>query len=161
MKPMTTRPLRVYADTSVYGGVFDDEFARPSLRFFECVREGRFGLVLSGVVLKELRQAPRPVLDLLDEMLGIAEVVGVSEEALALQRAYMDARILTAKSADDALHVALATVTSCAMIVSWNFQHIVHYQKMPMYNAVNTLLRHGPIEIHSPSEVIEDEDQDI
>ncbi len=24
-----TQPIRVYADTSVYGGVFDDEFAKP------------------------------------------------------------------------------------------------------------------------------------
>jgi hypothetical protein len=36
-----------------------------------------------------------------------------------------------------------------------------HFQKMPLYNAVNALQRYDSIEIHSPSEVIEDEDQDI
>jgi hypothetical protein len=44
------------------------------------------------------------------------------------------------------------------MIVSWNFRHIVHFQKMPLYNAVNALHRYPAIEIHSPAEVIEDED---
>ena len=40
-------PMRVYADTSVFGGVFDDEFARPSQRFFELVQAGSFTLVCS------------------------------------------------------------------------------------------------------------------
>lgn len=31
-------PIKVYADTSVYGGVFDEEFAEPSKIFFEQVR---------------------------------------------------------------------------------------------------------------------------
>jgi hypothetical protein len=25
------------------------------------------------------------------------------------------------------------------MIISWNFKHIVHFQKIPKYNAVNAL----------------------
>jgi len=44
------------------------------------------------------------------------------------------------------------------MIVSWNFRHIVHYQKIPKYNAVNVLNGYAPIAIHSPLEVIPDED---
>jgi len=43
------------------------------------------------------------------------------------------------------------------VIVSWNFKHIVHYQKVPLYNAVNVLKRLSPLEIRSPSEVIYDE----
>jgi hypothetical protein len=43
------------------------------------------------------------------------------------------------------------------MIVSWNFRHIVHYQKVPLYNAVNLLHRRATLEIRSPSEVIEDD----
>ena len=34
------RALRVYADTSVFGGCFDDEFRTESVRFFEEVRSG-------------------------------------------------------------------------------------------------------------------------
>jgi hypothetical protein len=33
-----TRPIRVYADTSVYGGVFDEEFSVTSTAFFDSVR---------------------------------------------------------------------------------------------------------------------------
>lgn len=33
---------RVYADTSVFGGVFDEEFCDTSRTFFEQVRKGNF-----------------------------------------------------------------------------------------------------------------------
>jgi hypothetical protein len=57
--------------------------------------------------------------------------------------------------------VALATVTGCAVIVSWNFQHIVHFQKIPLYNAVNVLKGYRSIAIFSPREVILYEDEGI
>ena len=50
--------------------------------------------------------------------------------------------------------VASATVSGCAMIVSWNFKHIVNYEKIPLYSAVNTLQGYGSISIYSPLEVI-------
>jgi predicted nucleic acid-binding protein len=152
-----TQAIRVYADTSVYGGVFDEEFAKPSRAFFDRVRQRRFHLVVSAIVLDEIAAAPDSVRGLLEEMLALAEVVPVSDDALKLQQAYLDNGIVTPGSADDALHVALATTGGCAMIVSWNFRHIVHYQKVPLYNAVNTLHRRPTLEIRSPLEVIEDD----
>jgi hypothetical protein len=84
----------------------------------------------------------------------------VTPDSLELREAYIAARVVSPEQSDDALHVALATVHRCAMIVSWNFRHIVHYEKIPLYNAVNTLHGHGRIEIFSPMEVIGHEDQD-
>ncbi len=60
---------------------------------------------------------------------------------------------------DDAVHVATATVAGCSLIVSWNFRHIVHYQKIPKYNAVNALMGYASIAIHSPREVLADEEE--
>jgi hypothetical protein len=80
---------------------------------------------------------------------------------LELRDAYLQAKIVTPKYSDDALHVALATVSGCSLIVSWNFQHIVHFQKIPLYNAMNTLQGYQPIAIFSPREVIRYEDEEI
>lgn len=131
--------LRIYADTSVFGGVFDSEFASASHTFFEQVRSERFRLVTSAVVQAEVDSAPQKVQDLFNEMLAVAEIIPVSEDALRLQQAYLDARIVAPQWAADALHVALATIARCSLIVSWNFKHIVHFQKIPLYNAVNIL----------------------
>ena len=87
--------------------------------------------------------------------------MAVTANSLALRQAYIEAGIVTPKSGNDALHVALATVGECPLIVSWNFRHIVHYQKVPLYNAVNALHRYGALDTRSPLKVVEDEDQDI
>jgi predicted nucleic acid-binding protein len=152
------QPVRIYADTSVYGGVFDDRFAQASRAFFDRVRDGRFQLVVSVLVEDELAQAPSEVRDWFARFRVGAETVAVTGEAVALRQAYVDAGIVTPKFVNDALHVALATVAECAIIVSWNFRHIVHYRKVPLYNAVNMLHRHPALDIRSPLEVIEDED---
>jgi hypothetical protein len=66
---------------------------------------------------------------------------------------------VSSKWADDALHVATATVTDCALIISWNFKHIVHFQKIPLYNAINIANGFRAIAIHSPLEVLNDDER--
>jgi hypothetical protein len=87
-----------------------------------------------------------------------AEAVDVTEEAIRLQQAYLAAGIVGRQWETDALHVALATESQCAVIVSWNFKHIVNFKKIPLYNGVNLAHGYGPIAIHTPQEVIVDED---
>lgn len=157
---MTRRPMRVYADTSVFGGVFDAEFRDASVAFFDLVRGGRFRLLVSPVVADELVNAPDAVRCLFSEMVEYIEVLEPSVEAEALQEAYLDAKILTAAHKRDAFHVASATVSGCAMIVSWNFKHIVNYRRVPLYNAVNVVAGYTPITICSPLEVVSDEDEE-
>lgn len=151
---MTDRKITVYADTSVYGGVFDDEFAEPSAAFFNLVRSGAFTLCISEIVHQELADAPTDVKTLFQEMLPYCRLLEIEPAALALQEAYLAENILTKKWYDDALHVALATVTECDVIVSWNFQHIVNFRKIPLFNAVNVLKGYRQIAIYSPLEVI-------
>lgn len=151
---MKKRQIQVYADTSVYGGVFDDEFTDASRMFFEQVRSGDFTLYISDVVHKELMVAPDKVNSLFEEMLPYCRLAEISVNALELQQSYIKEGILSEKWYDDALHVAIATVADCDVIVSWNFKHIVNFQKIPMFNAVNVLNGYKPIAIHSPMEVI-------
>ena len=53
----------------------------------------------------------------------------------------------------DALHVAVATVAGCRVIVSWNFKHLVNFRRIPLYNGVNLTHGYAPIAIHCPLEV--------
>ena len=149
---------RIYVDTSVYGGVFDKEFQKPSVRFFEQVRKGVFRLVTSGIVQREVDLAPTQVAKFFDDFLENTEMIPTSAEALVLRKAYLDAKIVSQKYSDDALHVALATFSSCQIIVSWNFKHIVHYDKIDLYNAVNVMNGYSRLAICTPAEVIKYEE---
>ena len=150
--------MKVYADTSVFGGVFDEEFAEPSKEFFAEVESGRFTLVVSAVVQAEITSAPDEVQEFFQRVVANASIAELTQEVLELRNAYLRAGVVTTKSTDDAAHVALATVAGCRMIVSWNFKHIVHFQKIPRYNAVNALEGHRAIDIFSPSQVIDYDD---
>lgn len=147
--------MRIYADTSIFGGVFDEEFKQITGQFLAEIDAGRHILVTSAVVAAEIEPAPDAVRMLFARYEAMAEIIPVTEAALTLQQAYIQAGVVTAKSLDDALHVALATVSACNLIVSWNFKHIVHFDKIPKYNAVNTLEGYGAIGIFSPLEVID------
>ena len=152
--------MKIYADTSVFGGLFDQEFSEPSRLFFADIDAGRFALVTSAIVAAEIEPAPEQVRALFARYEALADIAQVTEEALLLQQQYISAGVVTPKSTDDALHVAIATVSRCNLIVSWNFKHIVHFDKIPKYNAVNTLNGYGQIGIYSPREVIDYGDDD-
>lgn len=158
MVMLSRKTIRIYADTSVFGGVFDDEFTVPSRTFFEVVREARFTLVTSELVRQEIAAGPADVRQVLEDILPIAEIAEITSETLKLQQAYIAAGIIMKKHATDALHVAIATTSRVSLIVSWNFKHIVNFQKIPLYNAVNTLHGYDEIAIYSPLEVVEYED---
>lgn len=149
---------RVYADTSVFGGVFDEEFEKASKVFFESVKKGRYKLITSALVREEIQVGPKKVLKLFEEFLSTAEIAEITDNVIKLQQSYIQAGIVSEKYSTDAMHVALATVSKSELIVSWNFKHIVNFQKIPLYNAVNTLNGFGKIAIYSPLEVIENED---
>ncbi|NLF07370.1 MAG: type II toxin-antitoxin system VapC family toxin [Pirellulaceae bacterium] len=149
-----------YTDTSVFGGVFDDEFTVASRDFFDLVRRGVFELLISDISRKEIASAPAQVISLFDEMLALLRVVSVDDEILRLRDAYVSAGIVGDKWADDAGHVAAATIGMADLIVSWNFKHIVHFDKIRRYNAINLLNGYREIDIRSPAEVIYYDDQD-
>jgi predicted nucleic acid-binding protein len=157
------RKIRVYVDTSVFGGTEDEEFAVASRRFFERVHRGEFTVLVSQITVDELTGAPAAIQNVLKELSGDSLVlVPAGREAMALAQAYLDANILSSSSLADALHVATATVAGADVILSWNFRHIVNFDRIHKYNGVNALKGYPPIEIHSPREMSDvDEDEDV
>lgn len=155
------RHRRVYADTSVFGGVFDEEFAIPSRIFFQQVKEGRFDLVSSALVADEIADATQRVRIFFDTMNPWITFSDIPEEAVILRNAYLESGIVGTSSRDDAQHAALAVVLDCWTIVSWNFKHIVHVRKIPLYNGINQAQGYREIAIHTPQEVIEYEEKEF
>lgn len=149
------RALRVYVDTSVIGGCFDVEFAVPSQKLMRMVERGEIRLLISSHLIEELIDAPEAVQRVIERLPNeYLDRIPVTEDAIKLQEQYLFAGIVGPSSADDALHVALATVASADLIVSWNFRHIVHYDKIRRFNAINSFNGYPQIDIRSPWEVV-------
>lgn len=150
---------RIYVDTSVFGGVFDDTFEEATTQFFTEVAAGRHVVLLSEIAAGELRDAPERVREFLATLPeGTVEEVELTQEVTELRDAYLAAGVVGPRWADDAAHVAAATVARADVLVSWNFRHLVKWEKIRGFNAVNLRLGYPMMTILSPREVIDDDD---
>ncbi len=147
--------LRLYADTSVIGGVYDAEFTEWSSKLIREFKDGKNKAVISDLTLKEIEEAPKQVKDIIN---GIPrsniEFVALNEDAKSLARSYIKEKVVSTKYIIDAQHIAMATVYQVDVLVSWNFKHIVNLERIRQYNAVNLKSGYRMIEIRSPREVL-------
>ncbi len=149
----------VYIDTSVVGGVFDEEFELWTNIFFNKVRDDEFKIAVSELLVEELRPAPDYVRDFIETLSDDQVVVArYDDEARELADKYQEAGIVGPTSLADCRHIAIATVNNIRILASWNFKHIVNLNKIQLYNAVNIREGYIPLEIRTPRELIDYED---
>ncbi|MBI4721643.1 MAG: PIN domain protein [Candidatus Stahlbacteria bacterium] len=145
---------RVYIDTSVIGGCFDDEFANWSKLLFGEFRSGIKIAVVSDITRLELEGAPLEVKKILSTLPNTSiENVFLTEEAINLAHNYIG-KAISPKHIADAQHIAIASVERVDILVSWNFQQIVNIEHIHAFNSVNLKLGYPILEIRSPKEVI-------
>jgi predicted nucleic acid-binding protein len=148
------KKLRVYVDTSVIGGYFDDEFSADTQLLFDEILKGEYKLVISDLTEKELVNAPERVRTLLIDLGVDFELVSVTQESIDLATEYLKEKVVGQTSVDDCIHIATATIIKVDLLVSWNFKHIVNIQRIRGYNSINIKNGYSTIEIRSPKDLI-------
>jgi predicted nucleic acid-binding protein len=150
---------RLYFDTSVFGGVFDEEFEEISTLLFEKVKLGRIICVFSDLSETELKNAPENVRNFFINLpKENTEFVEVNEEAYLLADKYIQEKVVEQTSLDDCRHIATATIKKVDILVSWNFKHIVNVFRIRGYNSINLREGYSPLDIRSPKEIVYNED---
>ena len=146
---------RIYIDTSVIGGCFDEEFAEWSNLLFEEFFNGNKIAVISDITTKELVDAPDYVKNIINNI-PASEIITLrrNEEVDYLASMYIEYKAVSDKFFNDALHIAFATIENVDLLVSWNFKHIVNYERILKYNSVNLMFGYKHLEIRNPKEVI-------
>jgi len=146
---------RIYIDTSVTGGCFDEEFKEYSVQLFDEFTSGKKILVISDVLLLELEGAPEEVRSMLNRVpRDNIEYVSLNEESITLASAYLEDGVVAESSLSDARHIAIATVERVDILLSWNYKHIVNLNRIRLLNSVNLKLGYPALEIRSPREVL-------
>jgi predicted nucleic acid-binding protein len=150
---------KLYFDTSVFGGVYDEEFVEISTLLFEKVRLGQIICVYSDLSEIELQKAPQKVRDYFSSLpKEYLQFVEVTEEAYELAQKYLDEKVVGQTSADDCRHIATATLNKVDILVSWNFKHIVNVFRIRGYNSINLRCGYTQLDIRSPKEIVYNED---
>ena len=146
---------RIYIDTSVIGGYFDAEFEAATRQLFKRIADKEFEVYLSEVNKVELTDAPahvRAIEDLIPA--DCYHYIEVTDEVKALALLYIEEKALGKASRNDAYHIALASVHRVDCLISWNFKHIVNFDKIQMFNAINMRFKYPLIDIRSPLEFL-------
>lgn len=149
---------KIYIDTSVIGGCYDDEFSDASNKLFEEFKAGKKIAVVSNITTFELEKAPKNVKNKLIEIPDqFIEKITLSVEAEELSKKYISGNVISPNFVEDARHIAIATLERVDVLASWNFKHIVNLKKIHGYNAVNLKEGYHLLEIRSPMEVLDEE----
>ncbi|MGI6337771.1 MAG: type II toxin-antitoxin system VapC family toxin [Bacteroidales bacterium] len=146
---------RIYIDTSVFGGYFDEEFSEHTIPLFERIKNEEFILLFSTITQDELDNAPEKVKELVRSLkTKNTEFIEVTNEVVDLATEYIIERVVGQTSFADCLHIALATINRADFLVSWNFKHIVNIEKIKGYNSINIKKGYKQLEIRSPREFV-------
>jgi len=150
---------RIYIDTSVVGGYFDEEFKDATRELFKRFENGEIIFVVSNLLDLELIGAPQNVRELLYKFTKEKfERIQLTEEAILLADTYIAEKVVGKTSLEDCRHIALATINKVDVLASWNFKHIVNLDRIKGYNSVNYRLGYPMIEIRSPKDLLHYED---
>jgi len=146
---------RIYIDTSVVGGFFDEEFKEATGMLFDRLQNREVIFVVSDLLDLELLKAPLHVKEhLLNYQDECFERVDLTEEAMNLAESYINEGVVGKTSREDCRHIALATISKVDVLASWNFKHIVNLNRIKGYNSVNLRLGYSMIEIRSPKDLV-------
>lgn len=152
---------RFYFDTSVFGGVFDEEFEETSIQLFEKVKLGQIVCLYSDLTEGELFGAPKEIKAFFEGLPGeYLEKLPITDEAIKLANHYIDEKVVGKTSFNDCVHIAVATIQKADILVSWNFKHIVNVYRIRGYNSVNLKAGYQTLEIRSPNDIIGYEAED-
>ena len=152
---------RIYIDTSVIGGYYDEEFEDATRKLFARIVNKDFITYMSEVIETELVLAPREVKEVKNKIpTDCLKFLEIDDEVDNLAQTYIKEKALGKASENDAYHIALASVNRLDCLISWNFKHIVNFDKIKIFHSINIRLGYPIIDIRSPLEFLSDDNND-
>lgn len=160
------RKIKIYLDTSVMSYLKQDdspERTSATNKFWEDLKiRDDLEIYLSDVTLAEVSECYEPKRSFMQEKLKEIQftLLEKDEEAEKLASQIIQLGILTNKSHDDCLHIAIAVLEGCNYIVSWNFKHLVNVKTINGVRAITNLKGFSPIDIITPEMLTKGDEND-
>jgi predicted nucleic acid-binding protein len=153
---------KIYLETSIFNFVFADDAPdkkADTLKLFEEIKKGKWKAYTSDYSVDELNRAQEPRRSKMRNVISQfnVEVLPYGIEIEKLADTYIAEKMIPQKYAEDALHIATASVHGLDVIVSWNFKHIVKVKTITLTESINLKFGYKRILINSPTEVIEND----
>src|SRR5207249_6578401 len=107
-------------------------------KLFERIERKDFIVYMSEVNETELVLAPQEVKEVKNNIpTDCLRFLEIDDEVDNLAQTYINEKALGKSSENDAYHIALASVNRLDCLISWNFKHIVNFDKIKMFHSIN------------------------
>jgi len=147
---------RVYLETSFFSACVSTRTTTRSLYWREVSNEWwtveapRHELAISGEVIAELSEPRFPQREQAMAMLRGLPVLDISDEVLGLAEVLVREKVMPGPVAGDALHVAVAAWHGVEYVLTWNVKHMANPNKRTHLTAVCLRLGLVPPQIVTP-----------
>ena len=155
--------LKIYLETTIFNYFFDKdrEAHADTVTLFDEIQAGKYEAFTSTYVTDELDEADEPKRS---QMLSLIKEYNITlleadNKARELADIYVRNGVIPLKYSYDGLHIGIATVYDLDYIFSLNFQHINRQKTKTMTSYINISEGYRPINICSPMEVIDREEE--
>lgn len=91
---------------------------------------------------------------LLTEKAYSFKILPVNLKSANLSDEYLRNKIVPAGYAEDALHIAIASINKIDYLLSWNFEHLVKMKTRDIVNKVNISRHYPQLQIITPAELL-------
>lgn len=146
--------LKLYLDTSVPNGYFDAKnLNRQQITRQFWLKLNKYQVFISDIVIDEIKATRNKGRrqDLLKLVKSFDCLSTKTDEIKTLAKEYVIRGVIPVQHIEDAAHIAVATVNSLDVLISWNFEHIVKLKTKREVNVINVLLGYDEIEIIEPA----------
>ncbi|MCL2197336.1 MAG: PIN domain-containing protein [Defluviitaleaceae bacterium] len=155
---------KIYLDTSVISHLMADDSPEKrddTHKLWKQLERNDWDVVLSPVVYEEINRCEDSLKKALLEYIATIDTsyTEESEEMSALADEYLKTGVLKEKSYNDCRHIAIASISACKYILSWNMKHFVKRSTIEMVQTVNQLFGIFQPNILTPTIFIEGDDE--
>ena len=149
------KKLKIYLDTSVYSALYDDrDLNRKKQTEYFWNNISSYELYFSDINIEEINGvADDKLKEKLLQLIKGKKKIETTIEVKELAKMYIKENIIPEKYESDAIHIALTTVHSLDILISWNFKHIVKRKTRIGVNLINLKEEYKSIEILAPPEL--------
>ena len=153
---------KVYVETSVISYLT----ARPSRDILVAAnqqvtqewwqaRREKFDLYVCQLVEQEISSGDTEAVSKRQQALTSCSFLDITNEAVKLANKLIEQNAIPKQAAEDALHIAVATVSGMDYLLTWNFKHIANAALRANVELVCRLNGYEPPVICSPMELME------
>jgi len=149
------KKLKIFLDTSVYSAIVDERDPirqNQTKEFWNNI--GQYELYYSDIVSEEIKAVPIEALR--NKLLSFLEKgikVNLNKDVKDLTNRYIEEDLIPLKFRNDAVLIALTSVHSLDILVSWNFKHLVKRKTRLGVNLINLKEGYRAIDILAPPEL--------